>query len=94
MYNEYILLSMVLHLLCVCCKKKMRSPFFSPQGAGGNGTRQNLEKSVGKRKGSALFGGLAQGPQRIDVRLAFLYNISVDDRRAEVEFELAKKNNV
>jgi hypothetical protein len=35
-------------------------------------------------------GGLTQGPQRSDVRLAFLLNIGVDNRRAELEFELAK----
>jgi hypothetical protein len=38
--------------------------------------------------GSCLLGRLAQGPQRIDVRFAFLYNISVDDGLAELEFEL------
>ena len=65
-------------------KYKTSSPFFSPQG----------ESVQGKNKGPleteklALFGALAQGTQRSDVRLAFLHDVGVNDRRAEVEFEL------
>lgn len=52
--------------------------------------RAKVYKGPSETEKLALFVGLAQGPQRSDVRLAFLHNIGVDDRRAKVEFELGQ----
>lgn len=74
LYNKYIRCPWILHLHCAC-QENQKSVLYLPLGG------------VQSKKGLPLI-RLAQSPQRSDVRFAFLYNIGVYDRRAELEFVL------